>query len=102
MTDELDGDVITEFVSAGAKNYGYKTREGKVVCTVRGFTLNVRGLAVLNFHTMKDILAEFDNPQDHRHTLLFPKGFGTKVDQSHSTRKALWTSFRQMCDQYKH
>ena len=23
MTDELDGDVITEFVSGGAKNYGY-------------------------------------------------------------------------------
>ena len=26
MTDELDGDVITEFVSGGAKNYGYTTR----------------------------------------------------------------------------
>ena len=23
MTDELDGDVITEFVSGGAKNYGH-------------------------------------------------------------------------------
>ena len=31
MTDELDGDVITEFVSGGAKNYGYLTRAGKVV-----------------------------------------------------------------------
>lgn len=69
MTDELDGDIITEFVSAGAKNYGYTTREGKVVCNVCGFTLNVRGSAVLNFHTMKDTLAELDNPQDHRHTL---------------------------------
>ena len=25
MNDELDGDVTTEFVTAGAKNYGYKT-----------------------------------------------------------------------------
>ncbi|CAH3157613.1 unnamed protein product, partial [Porites evermanni] len=25
MTDELDGDVITEFVSGGAENYGYQT-----------------------------------------------------------------------------
>ena len=67
MTDELDGDVITEFVSGGAKNYGYKTRQGKVVCKVRGFTLNVHGAAVLNFQTMKDnILAELKNPLDHR------------------------------------
>ena len=67
MTDELDGDVITEFVSGGAKNYGYTTRQGKVVCKVRGFTLNVRGAAILNFQTMKDnILAEVENPLDHR------------------------------------
>ena len=67
MTDELDGDVITEFVSGGAKNYGYETRGGKVVCKVRGFTLNVRGSAILNFHTMKkNILSELDSPQDAR------------------------------------
>ena len=70
MTDELDGDVITEFVSGFAKNYGYNTRVGKVVCKVRGFTLNVRGSAVLNFETMKDnILAELDNTLDYRRTL---------------------------------
>ena len=70
MTDELDGDVITEFVSGGAKNYGYKTRHGKVVCKVRGFALNVRGSAILNFHTMKDnILSELDSPQDSRRNL---------------------------------
>lgn len=70
MTDELDGDVITEFVSGGAKNYGYKTREGKVVSKVRGFTLNVCGSAVLNLETMKDnILAELDNTLDSRRIL---------------------------------
>ena len=70
MTDEMDGDVITEFVSGGAKNYGYQTRGGKVVCTVRGFTLNVRGSAILNFHTMKDnIISELDTPQDSRRNL---------------------------------
>ena len=69
MTDELDGDVITEFVSGGAKNYGYPTRQGKVVCKVRGFTLNIRGAAVLNFQNIKgNILAELENPLDHRHT----------------------------------
>ena len=70
MTDELDGDVITEFVSGGAKNYGHKTCAGKVVCKVRGFTLNVRGSAILNFDTMKDnILSELDTPQDSRCTM---------------------------------
>ena len=70
MTDELDGDVITEFVSRGAKNYGYTTRQGKVVCKVRGFTLNVHGSAILNFHTMKDnILSELNSPQDSRRNL---------------------------------
>ena len=69
MTDELDGDVIKEFVSAGAKNYAYETHAGKVECKIRGFTLNVRGAAVLNFQTMKDnILTELNNPLDHRRT----------------------------------
>ena len=71
MTDELEGDVIQEFVSGGAKNYWYITHGGKVECKVRGFTLNVRGTAVLNYHTMKaDILAELDDPQDKRRTIL--------------------------------
>ena len=70
MTDELDGHVITEFVSGGAKNYGYQTRGGKVVCKVRGFTLNVRGSAILNFNTMKyNIVSELDSPQDSRRNL---------------------------------
>ena len=69
MSDELDGDVITEFVSGRAKNYGYTIRQGKVVCKVRGFSLNVRGAAALNFQTMKDnVLAELENPLDHRRT----------------------------------
>ena len=54
MTDELDGDTIEEFVSGGAKNYGYRTVGGKFCCKVRGFTLNVRGRAVLNYDSMKD------------------------------------------------
>ena len=70
MTDELDGDVITEFISGGAKNYGYQTLNGNVVCKVRGFTLNVRGSAILNFHTMKEnILSELNSPQDSRRNL---------------------------------
>ena len=44
MTNKLDADdYIVDFTSAGPKNYGYKTKLGKVCCKVRGFTLNVRG-----------------------------------------------------------
>ena len=81
MTDELGGDVITEFVSGGAKNYGYQTRGGKVVCKVRGFTLNVRGSAILNFQTMKEnILSELDSPQDSRRNLNITTPYYFKRD----------------------
>ena len=43
MTDELEGDVFVESLSGRAKNYGYRTRNEKVECKVRGFTLNYRG-----------------------------------------------------------
>ncbi len=70
MTDELEGDIITEFISGGAKNYGYKTRGGKTECKVRGFTLNVRGKEVLNFETMKrNILSEIDDPLKERRVI---------------------------------
>ena len=56
MKNEVEGDYIEEFVSGGAKNYGYKTAGGKVECKVRGFTLNVRGKEVLNYDTMKKLV----------------------------------------------
>ena len=56
MKNEVEGDHIVEFVSGGAKNYGYKTARGKVECKVRGFTLNVRGKTVLNYDTMKKLV----------------------------------------------
>ena len=63
MTDELEGDTITEFVSGGPKNYAYKTESGKVCCKVRGFTLNVRGDRQLNFDIIKqNVLDELQRP----------------------------------------
>ena len=56
MTDELDGEHIVEFVSGGAKNYGYQTSGDKFECKVRGFTLNVRGREKLNYHSMKQYI----------------------------------------------
>jgi len=70
MKDELDGDVIEEFVSGGAKNYGYKTKQGKVECKVRGFTLNVRGKEKLNYESMKKhILNEVTDPMEEKRVI---------------------------------
>lgn len=85
MKNELEpGDVITEFISGGAKNYGYKTRAGKVECKIRGFTLNVRGSGVLNFQTMKEnILEELKKPLQHRRTtnVVTPYYFKRDLEQ---------------------
>ena len=67
MTDELEGETITEFVSGGPKNYGYTTSSGKVVTKVRGFTLNVRGSKQLNYQVMKqNVIDEITHPLESR------------------------------------
>ena len=56
LTDELDGDFITTFISGGPKNYSYSTNSGKKVCKVRGFTLNHANSMKINFDVMKDMV----------------------------------------------
>ena len=57
LTNELDkDDYIVEFVSAGPKNYGYKTLKGKSSCTVKGFTLNSSTKELINFESIKNIV----------------------------------------------
>ena len=40
LTDELDGDYITTFISGGPKNYAYLTNNDKSVTKIRGITLD--------------------------------------------------------------
>ena len=76
MKDEVEGDYIEEFVSGGAKNYGYRTARGKVECKVRGFTLNVRGKTVLNYDTMKKLVfKEIKEGQKTRLQVFNPSHF---------------------------
>ena len=76
MKNEVEGDHIVEFVSGGAKNYGYKTAGGKVECKVRGFTLNVRGKEVLNYETMKKlVLKELEEGKKTRLQVHNPNHF---------------------------
>ena len=65
FTSEMDDDdTIEEFVSGGPKNYGYKTKQGKVECKVRGFRLNSEGKTQLNYDVMRqNMLDEIQKPQ---------------------------------------
>ena len=48
--DELgEDDFITEFASAGPKNYGYLMKKEKEECNVRGISLNSEGSKQLNY-----------------------------------------------------
>ena len=40
LTDELNGDYITTFMSGGPKNYAYRTSRGKSETKIRGISLN--------------------------------------------------------------
>ncbi|CAH3115971.1 unnamed protein product, partial [Porites lobata] len=68
--DELKGDVINEFVAGGTKNYAYRTRSGQECCNVRGFTLDARGQAVLNFESVRSLVQlDMNEPLDRPRTL---------------------------------
>ena len=56
LTDELDGDYITEFMSGGPKNYAYVTNNDKRVTKIRGITLNYTTLQKLNFEVMCNLI----------------------------------------------
>ena len=84
MTNELEGDDhIVEFVSGSAKNYGYKTKNGKTECKVRGFTLNVRGAGSLNYIIMKNnIISELEQPLETKRSVAVTNPNHFKRDQT--------------------
>ena len=48
LTDELNGDYITSFVSGGPNNYAYRTKNGKTDAKIRGITLDYAATGKLN------------------------------------------------------
>ena len=75
FTSDMDADdYIVEFVSGGPKNYGYRTKKGKVECKVRGFRLNSEGKVQLNYEVMlKNVLDEIREPLQKPRTTRDPK-----------------------------
>lgn len=55
LTDELDGDKITRFVSTGPKSYAYKTIEGKQVVKVKGIRIDETTKNILTFDSLRDM-----------------------------------------------
>ena len=55
-TDETNGNYITEFVSAGQKNYAYKL--GLKKWTIKGFTQNITPIEKINIESIKRIVCE--------------------------------------------
>ena len=56
LTDELNGDHITMFVSGGPKNYAYHTAGGKFETKVRGITLNHEAAKKVNPEVMRALV----------------------------------------------
>ena len=48
------GDYITEFISAGPKNYGYRTAHGKTELKVKGHSLNAEGSEQLHYDLVRN------------------------------------------------
>ena len=85
FTDELydkttgETHYITEFCSAGPKNYGYRCENGKVECKVKGFRLNAETYQQLNYETMRNnLLKELEEPQDKPRVIHVNRSYAIK------------------------
>ena len=63
LTDELSGDYISEFISAGSKNYSKLANSNETVVKCRGFTLNWAASHKINFDSMKALILG-EGPQE--------------------------------------
>ena len=61
LTDELDGDYITSFVSGGPKNYAYCTKRGKTDTKIRGITLDYLASGKLNHNVIRALVHLHNN-----------------------------------------
>ena len=61
LTNELKlpGDYITDFISGGPKNYGYRTAQGEECVKVKGFSLNYINKQAFTFDNMKNVIVNF-------------------------------------------
>ena len=74
LTDELNGDYITTFLSGGPKNYGYVTNTGEAILKIRGISLTYDATLTLNINTMRDLVNSYviDGDRHEKVTITIP------------------------------
>ena len=74
LTDELNGDYITTFLSGGPKNYGYVTNTGEAMLKIRGISLTYDATLTLNIDTMRDLVDSYvmDGDRHEKVTITIP------------------------------
>ena len=74
LTDELNGDYITTFISGGPKNYGYITNTGEAILKIRGITLTYDATKKINVNTMRDLVDSYviDGDRHEKVTINIP------------------------------
>ena len=95
LTSELDqDDYIEEFVSAGPKNYGYRTKKGKEVVKVKGFSLSSIASEKINYKSVLDLVKNKKKDTIKVQQLKFKRN---KVDWSMRTED-VFKNYKQVYD----
>ena len=92
LTDELNGDYITSFVSGGPKNYAYRTKKGKTDTKIRGITLDYAATGKLNHDVVRALVYLHTNSDtDAKVTIDMPfKITRDKKEKMHLVRRLLY------------
>ena len=81
LTDELDGNHITDWCGTGPKSYSYTTSNGKNVCKVQGFTLNYENSKYINQESMKQLIEEKKERITNGETIKTGDSLGDLTDE---------------------
>jgi hypothetical protein len=105
LTDELAGNDIETFVTAGPKNYAYKLRlpaKNQTCCKVKGFTLDHRTSKKINFESMVELVTTGANSEvsvEYPHRLVRTRHEGIFTKAQHKTYRLVYNK-RVIQDDY--
>ena len=88
---------IAEFLSAGPKNYSYRTDIGTSNCKVRGFTLNKTNSLLINFDFMKELVITPDGTNISR-TITEPTKITRHKTKSVIYNRPLFKTYKKLYD----
>ena len=106
LTNEIkpkDGQKIVEFISAGPKNYCYKTDRGKTYALVKGFALNYTTSQKINFESIKQLVTKNQSNQIMTEQLRFSRDKVNWKNQTSIIQKTYRLVYdkRILCNDFK-